>query len=574
MKRLLSMILAMTMLLGLLAGCGSDASQTASASSGAAASSAAEAPAQTPEVEAPDSAEEPAALEDTTGIQEVALPLVEEETLISFWLPYPFFVGDMVENLVEDVTVLRELQARTGVTMDVTAINGAAEEEQFNLMIAAGNYCDVITGMSRYGNGYDAAIEEEIIIDMYDLVKEYAPNYWYYLTQDIDTLATLVTEEGNLPTIATLFKTSGAENQGYMVRYDWLDELGMELPATYAELEAYVEACNDTYGSQGMILSADGLDEMLAFGYDCGTEYLVVDGEVKSSLQQDAFREYMNMVADWYSRGLIYSDFYLYGTDDTLDQMFCSGKLAVDTGRCTSFEMFYGYTDGSYSAEYGAMKPVRINADDEIHYSTTVGSLVKKEDTWSITTACEKEEQEIVMGLVNYLFSEEGQLLFNWGVEGEAYTLNAEGEPEYTDMMINDPDMAYLFTAYLYASNTASEYAPSIMDVSKQYYSFDDTAWEAYEMYLDDGADGSYNYPAGATLNADELTDYAALSSDLDTYVETQILAFITGQTVLNDDTWAQFQDTLVSMGIETMVSYYQAAFDRYEEKVAGLEIA
>ena len=507
MKKLLSLILAAVMLLSLFAGCGTEASEVvASVSEKTAASSEAVPAVEEAEAsveEAAVSAEEPATLENASGIQEVALPLVEEETAISFWLPYPFFVGDMVENLVEDVTVLRELQARTGVT-----------------------------------------------------------------------LATLVTEEGNLPTISTLFKTSGAENQGYMVRYDWLDELGLEVPATYAELEAYIEACNSTYGSQGMVLSAEGLDEMLAFGYDCGTEYLVVDGEVKSSLQQDSFREYMNMVSDWYSRGLIYSDFYLYGTDDTLDQMFCSGQLAVDTGRCTSFEMFYGYTDASYSAEYGPMKPVRINAEDEIHYSTTVGSLVKKQDTWSITTACESEEQQIVMALVNYLFSEEGQMLFNWGVEGEAYTLNAEGEPEYTDMMINDPDNPYLFTAYLYASNTASEYAPSIMDVSKQYYSFDDTAWLAYEMYLDDGADGSYNYPAGATLNAEELTDYAALSSDLNTYVETQVLAFITGQTELNDDTWGQFQDTLVSMGIDTMVSYYQAAYDRYEDKVAGLEIA
>lgn len=570
MKKLLSLILVLGMLLSLMVGCGTESGTADSAPDSQVQSQ--EAPNQEAAVEDDSSAQLPV-LDVAGGVQNVALPLVEEETSVSFWLPYPFFVGDMVENLVEDVTVLRELQSRTGITLDVTAINGAAEEEQFNLMIAAQNYCDVITGMSRYGSGYDVAIEEEIIIDLYDLVKEYAPNYWYYVTQDINTLATLVTEEGNLPTIATLFKTSGSENQGYAVRYDWLEELGLDVPQTYEELEHYVSTANETYGAKGMILASDGLDELLAFGYDCGTEYLVVDGQVKSSLQQDSFRDYMEMVTRWYKEGIIYSDFYLYGSDDTLDQMFCSGQLAVDTGRCTSYEMFAGYTDVDYSASYGPMKPVRVNAGDEVHYSTTVDSLVKKEDTWSVTTACPEDKYEVVMSLVNYLFSEDGQLLFNWGVEGEAYNLNDAGEPEYTDMMINDPDTPYLFTAYLYASNTASEYAPSVMDVSKQYYSFDDTAWLAYEYYLSDGADCSYNYPAGAALNAEELTDAAAISSDLDTYVETQILSFITGQDELNDESWDQFQETLNNMGIDSLVSYYQAAYDRYEAKVAGLSI-
>lgn len=334
MKKLLSLILVLGMLLSLMVGCGTE-SGTADSSPDSQVQSQ-EAPDQEAAVEDDSSAQLPV-LDAADGVQNVALPLVETETSVSFWLPYPFFVGDMVENLVEDVTVLRELQSRTGITLDVTAINGAAEEEQFNLMIAAQNYCDVITGMSRYGSGYDVAIEEEIIIDLYDLVKEYAPNYWYYVTQDINTLATLVTEEGNLPTIATLFKASGSENQGYVVRYDWLEELGLDVPQTYEELEHYVSTANETYGAKGMILASDGLDELLAFGYDCGTEYLVVDGQVKSSLQQESFRDYMEMVTRWYKEGIIYSDFYLYGSDDTLDQMFCSGQLAVDTGRCASY---------------------------------------------------------------------------------------------------------------------------------------------------------------------------------------------------------------------------------------------
>jgi putative aldouronate transport system substrate-binding protein len=341
------------------------------------------------------------------------------------------------------------------------------------------------------------------------------------------------------------------------------------MPETYEEFAAYVEAANNSFGAKGIYFGADGLDSLFGFGFDCGDEFIVVDGTVHHSYTLDSFRSYLETAADWYSRGLIYSDFYLYGTDDTEDQMFCRGELAADIGRCASYDMFYGYMDEGYEATLTPMKPVRQNVGDEIHFSTTAGSLIKKEDTWSITESC--ADPELVMALVNYLFSEEGQLLFNWGVEGEAYTLDAEGAPEYTDMMINDPDNPYLFTAFMYASNTASEYAPSIMDVSKQYYSFDDIAWLAYEYYLDDGADGSYNYPDGATLSANELTEYASISSDVDTYVDTQLLAFITGQVALNDDSWEDFQSALTRFGVDTMVEMKQAAYDRYEEKLAGL---
>ena len=579
MKKYVSLILAAAILLCVAAGCGRSQNSAEEPTSTTVKSTPAQETAAVNEAETSASSAEDTAELTVEGVSEVALPLVDEDTSLSFWLPYPFFVGNMIEDMSEDVSVLAELQKRTGITFDITAINGEAEEEQFNLMIASESYCDVITDMSKYARGYDAAVEDGIILNLEDLVKEYAPNYWYYLNQDIDTLATLYTDGGNLPTIATLYKSAGAENAGYVIRKDWLDALNMDVPKTYNEFEAYVEACNSTYDTQGIYFNSTGLDGLFAFGFDCGAgsmtgptgglSYRVVDGTVEASYQTDAFRAYLEQAATWYEKGLIYRDFYLYGMDDTEDQMFCSGQLAANIGRCTSYDLFNSYTDAGYSAVYAPMNPVKLHAEDEIHYSGTTGSLIKKQDTWSITETC--EQPELVMELVNYLFSEEGQLLFNWGVEGEAYTLNADGEPEYTDMMINDPDNPYLVTAYLYASNTASEYAPSVMDVSKQYYSFDDTAWAAYEMYLDDGADGSYNYPDGAVLTADELTESAPISSDVETYVDTQILSFVTGQTALTDESWDAFQKQLSDMGIVRVVELKQAAYDRYADKLESL---
>lgn len=516
-----------------------------------------------------ESVEDTITMPTSEGLQEVELPLTNDNPTISFWVPYPFFIGNMIEDMSTDVVVLSELQKRTGINFDITAINGENETEQFNLMIASGSYCDVITDMSRYSKGYDAAFEEGIIIDLYDLAQTYAPNYWYYLTSDKDTMSVLVTDEGKLPTIATLYKTAGCENMGYTIRYDWLEALGMSVPKTYDELEAYAEACNNTYGTKGLYYNASGLDALFAFGYDCGTDFIVHDGQVTHAFLQDSFRAYLEKAADWYARGLIFSDFYQYGMDDTIDQMYVAGELASNICSCSGYNRLNIYKDENYEATFGPMQPVRINESDEIHFSTTVGTLIKKADTWSITESC--DNPELVMGIVNYLFSEDGQLLFNWGIEGDSFTFDADGNPQYTDKMINNPDQPYLFNAYLYASHTSTEYAPSVMDVSKQYYAADELAWEAYDLYLDDGADRSYNYPSGATLNSEEMVEYATISSDISTYVDTQILMFVTGQTAITDETWGQFQDSLRAFGIETIIDYKQAAYDRYEKKLEML---
>ncbi len=380
--KLLSALLVLTMISSLLTACGSNSSTETSATAATETAQTTDASLSSGQSETDTaSVSEDAAPASAGGLETVSLPLSEGGDSISFWIPYPFFVGNMIEDMGQDVRVLAELQSRTGIDFDITAINGETEADQFALMIVSGDYCDVISDMANYSLGYDSAIEEEIIIDLYDLVQEYAPNYWYYITQDIDTLATLVTDAGHLPTTATLFKTSGAENQGWAIRQDWLDELGMSTPTTYDELADFVEACNTTYGSQGIYFAADGQDTLFGFGFDCGTEFLVLDGQVTHAYLRDAYYDYLSTAADWYSRGLIYQDFYLYGTDDTMDQLFCSGGLVLNASRCTAYEMFDSYTDDDYDAVYAPLALVKQDVDDELHYSTTVGSMIKREDT-------------------------------------------------------------------------------------------------------------------------------------------------------------------------------------------------
>lgn len=75
---------------------------------------------------------------------------------------------------------------------------------------------------------HEKAIEDGIIIDLYDDLKEYAPNYWNILTSDDNAYMTMRTQSGYMGCIAQLLKKAGTENQGMIVRKDWLEASGVE----------------------------------------------------------------------------------------------------------------------------------------------------------------------------------------------------------------------------------------------------------------------------------------------------------------------------------------------------------
>ena len=168
--------------------------------------------------------------------------------------------------------------------------------------------------------------------------------------------------------------------------------------------------------------------------------------------------------------------------------------------------------------------------------------------------------------MVEFLYSDEGYLLTNYGVEGESYTM-VDGEPQYTDLVINNPDgLSYFFASYVYATNAASGFFPYINDMSRSFYNFNDNQWQVFED-LKKISDCEYNYPAYANMSVDETTAYAGIESDLSTYMDSTVLEFIVGTRDI-DAEFDSFVETLYDMGLQDMIDIKQAAYDRAMQRM------
>ena len=585
MKKFLSLLMVICLLAGMLSGCGgvdtvsdvSSVSTVAEDSEVVAEQEASESiPSDTPtEAAATDTTEESAVevVEPEPQLEAVELPLFDETQEYSMWAMLPSFLSSMVSDMSTDINTLKLLQENCNVKLNITSVSADNKADKFNILVASGDYTDIISdGVSGYAKGYDGAISDGIIIDLYDLAEEYAPNYMYYLNTDTNLRASLVTDNGYLPTLATIYKEAGSQNSGIMIRGDWLSELGLAVPETYNQLHDYVQACIDTYGCQGICIGSvwndnRGDDLLYSYGFDLyAGEYNVIDGEVVYSYLNDNYYDYLSLIAEWYADGTIYGDFYSTKIGET-DQWFALGQSCLNAGTASNIAAIDSYKEAGQEMEILPLTAPKVNADDELHFSwTDTFSRIKQQDSWAISTAC--DDPEGVLQIANYLFSEEGQLMYNYGDEGNTFEYDIDGNPQFSELVTNNPDgLSFIVASYIYTSSVASGHMPSVYDAKASYYYFTDAEWAVYETFLSCDADGSYNLPNGVALNEEEAAEYASLASDVTTYAYTEILKFELGQTELTEETFENFRNNIRSLGGDRMEELYQQAYDRFIQK-------
>lgn len=129
-----------------------------------------------------------------------------------------------------------------GVTQPYVEWNGGTDYlNQLNLRIAAGNMPNVFLPW----NGNEAELAKNgAIVDLTDLLPKYAPNLWKLIPESAwkVVMANDPTGKGRIywiPAVNTYERTSG------LIRKDWLDKLGLQIPKTQAEFVAVLKAFRD-----------------------------------------------------------------------------------------------------------------------------------------------------------------------------------------------------------------------------------------------------------------------------------------------------------------------------------------
>lgn len=570
-KSILALMLALCMLLGLVTGCGDQKASEPSAASAASevteAPEASEAPepvAAEPEstVEAV-SAEEPE-IDEPTGPE--AYYASDELTEISVLFQFPaFFQGFFPEGWISSPW-WEALGEKTNTSFTLREVSNMAWQENVNLLCASGDLPDMVTNIgSVYNGGLSQAIRDEMIYDLAPYIQEYAPHYYQAITQDEYTLKTAVNDEGQMGAMYPILEEVFPVTNGLWIRQDWLEELDKEIPTTPDELFDVLKLFRDNYGATTgfyqMIrpntneagIAAEGIWN--AFGP--ASFYLDDNGEIQYGLMQDYYYDYLAYLKKLAGEGMfLTSDM----TDQTSLNLFISGSIGVEGDSPDNVP--------SYLAQLGDPNAVLVPmaALGEPTEYCTKASYISGDAGGNISISTNCENPEIIVKALDYLFTEEGAVLSSYGIEGLSYENNADGNPQLTEMILNNPDGVPFRAAMGYWLNPG---LPGYIDYARGQVTWDDIQKSAFDVWESayTGDSGSVSIDALA-LTEEEQDAISVYKSDMVTYATGWVNDVVFGSKELTDAEIAEFQQTMEdTMHISDILEVYNDAYERFQAR-------
>lgn len=456
------------------------------------------------------------------------------------------------------------LEKNTGVSVKyIIPDTSSGAAQAFNLMMNDSVLPDVIKYTISVGDA-SALLDEDVIWDLTDYIPTYAPDYWAYLNKPgNEVLLKSVKDDNGRMFGVGCFRESfyNVVYIGPVIRQDWLDECGLEAPVTLEDWENVLTTFKEKYGAAlGFTLDrhstglSSGTDAYAAFFYG---EYIDDNGKVQCANIQPQWKELIETYNRWYEMGLIDQDSFTIH-DDGVRTKAINNEIGVSFTAMSQLTNFVADAEAQNTgAKWVGIDYPRTEAGAPT--SMIAAGNLNMGSYSMITKEMSEEEMIVALEWLNYGFTEEGMMYNNFGTEGETYTINADGEADFTDLITNDPDgineAVKKYTACHSAPFSGVQLQRCVQLKNTQ------ESVDAVYKWIDNTAVGDHMVP-GIAMNADENTEYSDKISAIQTYIYEMALKFVTGEADLAD--FDAFVQTVKDMGIEDCLAIRQAAYDRY----------
>lgn len=448
------------------------------------------------------------------------------------------------------------IEEATGIHIEFISPTQANAAEALNLMVVSGKLPDIVIGANRYANGMYQGVIDGVFADLAPYLEEYAPDYWNIITSDEAIYRDAVHADGIIDGFYRIYTDYNPTWMRLILKEELLEQLGVtDVPVTIADWEDLF-AKMLAAGVTPFALIETGYDEKFMGAYDCRADFFVdLDGNVQYGQITDNFEQYLTLMHDWYEKGYISKDFVSLSNKSTLFSLDQIGTYDAAIVAAYNLGKTQEYTvlSSPYPRQY---------EDQPLHWNHYKVSLLSTNYAPGMASVCATSENiELAVQWLNYLYTEEGRNLANWGIEGLNYEL-VDGQPTYLETQIDYNGIAREGLNYYFKGlNTVTYALPDSVCHANLLFSPDALALRL--QYDDDPlVDSSLVIPATVSLNEDDSDTKARIMTSVDTYVDEMVLKFITGAEPLAN--WDGFVATVKGMGIDTVIDIMQSAYDSY----------
>ena len=405
----LALIMACMMVVGLIAGCAAPASSGGSASPSE--STAGETEAVDPSVE-----------EELGELAKYRVGDPDNPIEMTIYFNHTWYGTEKWEGIIPE-----EIQRITGIKLNCIR---TTDYSQLGVMASSGDLPDLVFTSQQMG----LLSDPDISYSYDELIAQYCPDWkpdnalivnasryssddhYYFLFSHTVTNRMWREAENGVPMVATV-----------LYRKDILDELGLEKPETIEELFDVYEAVKQAHPEMTPLTFETSTWSLQVFKpySGCTLQHFLMespDDECKIVEKLPMYKQYLKNCNYMYQQGYINADCWSWNSAQNTAS-FASGN---------SFSIVAGTQNGL--GDYIALADVAPNY--QIDQLGELGDypIIESEIGWSatfITKNCKNPEAAIK--LMEFLFSDYGMTLSQWGREGIDYVLDENGLPQFSE---------------------------------------------------------------------------------------------------------------------------------------------
>lgn len=530
--------------------------------------------------------------EDTQGTDDTdedALVEVsfDEHVTYTYWLPA---TPSDEEPEYSKNAVVEFMNNKFNMTLDFQQPAVGTEDESLNIMFGTGEYTDLIDA-TNYTGSIDELYNDGIIINIVDYL-DYMPNFKALLEADEVFRKNTYNDNGQILKLPNYLEEDPLQWGGLVYRRDILEAMtgnnvvfpsGNEIPTTIEDWDYMLPLMKQYFDhaqlpeSAPLIIPAPGyfITSELLSGFGASATYYLDGDTIKYGPIEDGFYNYLEKMNDWYSKGYIYKDF----ASRTNDPFYLPNTSLTYGGAAG---IWFGMTgqlgDAMSMEEYGLFVDVHpllnpIDAENGITKAPHMWYAGKNEQITGTMVSSSTKNIERLLTTIDYMFSEEGGNLKEYGITKEQGAAEYELYKEYgleDGAYYVDSEGNIIINELLSSSGSGATLSPDVFvdykmpGLRNNKYTnlhLPEMSRNATDIWIYYGTESKLP-PLSRTTEEDVI--YTTNQPSIDDYINTMVLNFILGNEELNEVSWDNYVKQVESFGIEENISVMQAAYERY----------
>lgn len=485
---------------------------------------------------------------------------------------YTMFMRSAYVDWIKELKWYDVAEERTGIHVDY--ISGPEEAadvySEVDQRVISGDLPDAVMTKLAQTSVYGP---QGVFADLAPYIEKYAPNLQKYIDDNPDYKALVSDADGHIyglcketPIFADLigyradhFKAAGIDPDSIVTIDDFTKALET-LKAYYGKDNPnyYPLTGRDTairfaswFGAASNISSTESNGIYINRHYKDGSIDIMSDGAYKM----------VETMKKWYDEGLIQPE-WVAGTFSEADweaaMLNGNGSIFYDYYNRAEWFMENGGPDNDPNYQMGVLN--FIKDDNGNPQKMTVSMKYNDECVTAVNANCSEDKIKTILTFIDYFYSEEGEILANYGVEGESFKTDANGDKEFiADYQTEEATPAgekrwsFLSDRFTVCKPVDNEAffkwnAPLIAEATGRLFTDENLGTSYVLKFTDD--------------QSKEVTNLLASVYDAQM---SGIAQFIDGTRELTPDNWAAFQQEMNDLGLsrieEIQLAAYQAMY-------------